>query len=215
MSRDPSSPAPLHRSLLGRAIPLLALCVLACSPPMSPPTSDHVRIGPLSRVDGVSIGMDASDFRSIYPELDLARYEGYSDSTSAMKTTFVFSDPCNSDSGPDEDCPVRGKLRYVDVVFGWEDAGGQTLFVETWGEIFKVYREPVYCYRRDVRFQEDRTTLQGMARLAHWDDESGLWATLSELTVPDRSPYSARTRYRIGWGEHTHALGEGDVGSPC
>lgn len=198
-----------RRRLHRRANWFVVLFAMGCSPERSPPISDHVRIPPVSRMDGVTLGMDAEEFRALYPRLNLARYEGYSDSTAALKATFVFTDPCTYDSTQEEDCPVRGRLQHVDVLFAWERAGGQTLFVETWGEFFNVFREPVYCHRYDTRYSEGGSSPRdGGAVVAHWDDDSGLWATLTEHTVPRLSPDSAQTSYRIGWGRHSHVVTE-------
>lgn len=193
---------------------LLVYFAMGCAPEVSPPISDHVAVPPLSRMGGVTLGMEAEDFRALYPEMNLARYEGYSDSTPAWTATFTFTDPCASDSTPEERCRVRGRLQHVDVSFAWEGAGGQTLFVETWGEIFNVFREPVYCHRYDTRYAPGGSSIvDSGATIVHWDDDSGLWATLTEHTLPRVAPERAQTSYRIGWGRHSHVVTEAGLRS--
>ena len=183
----------------GRALSALCLGLLlplqaGCSPEPIP-VSDHVRVLPVSGMEGVALGMKPEELLSLRPGLALARYAGYSDSAPAHRTTFGFSDPCYSDWLPEDECPVRGRLEYIEVEFGREAAGGQTLFVEHWGEFFDGPADPVYCI--EYRPFPDAGGVE-----AHWDDDSGLWATLREVSWPTGAPDSARTSYRIGMGEH-------------
>lgn len=183
---------------------VVVLCAASCTPEPSPPLGDHIQAPPLHAFPGVAIGMSAREFRSLHPDLLFVPYTGYADSTSYAKTTFLFTDPCGVDSRPEEDCPVRGTLAYIDVVIGPEPVDGPTLFMELWGAVFRDASGPVYCYRTSVQEAGGRGSLEGREIVAHWDSESGFWATLKKRSFPREVPDSARTSYRIGWGEHSH-----------
>lgn len=195
-----------------RAVMVPGLVVLAlvggCSRELSPPVAEYIQVWPVSGMDGVAMGMAAKDLHALYPSLSVAPYAGYSDSTAAFTTTFLVSRPCASDARPFDECPVRGTLESIEVEFGWEEAEGQTLFVETWGEFFAGVVEPTYCYLQAIRFSPGGDS--GQAMVAHWDDGSGFWAILRQHTRRRPGADSARTSYRIGWGPHAHAVEEGD-----
>lgn len=176
----------------------------ACTPMPSPEIGDHIQAPPLHAFPGVAIGTSAREFRSLHPDLLFMPRTGYADSTSYAKTTFVFTDPCGVDSRSEEDCPVRGTLAYIDVEFGFESADRPTLFMELWGAVFRDSSAPVYCYRTSAQEAGGDGSLEGRELVAHWDSESGFWATLKKLSFPGEVSDSARTSYRIGWGEHSH-----------
>lgn len=177
---------------LGVLLPFLSGCSLGADVPVT----EHVRVHPISQLKGVALGMSAAELRAVRTELSLARYEGYAESGPGHRITFGFSDPCSTDWQPEAECPVRGRLEYIAVEFGWETAEGQTLFVETWGEFFDDFAEPAHCV--------EWVSLGGRTVEAHWEDESGLWAKLRERRVPAASPDSARTSFWIGRGDHGH-----------
>ncbi len=200
-----------------RRVVALAMLMLAlaggCSKASSPPVAEHVQVLPVSEMDGVAMGMAARDLHALYPSISVAPYAGYSDSTAAFTTTFMVSRPCASDARPFDDCPVRGTLEYIEVEFGWEEAEGQTVFIETWGEFFAGVVEPTYCYQRAIRFAPGGDS--GQATVAHWDDESGFWAILRQDAVGSAGADSVRTSYRIGWGPHDHSVdGEDACATP-
>ena len=183
-----------------------SLLVFGACAPERVELDQHVLLS-APELSGISIGMPVDEFLEAFPDAELARYSGFSKSWPAGVATYGFSKPCFSDWQPEENCPVRGHLEYVEMWYNLEAAEGQTLFIETWGEFFEPFSEPSSCRDFDVAGSSrgDGSPVEtGTGKSAHWDDESGLWATLAGWTSPDVSLDSIQVQYRVGSGKHEH-----------